>query len=160
MATLPQLIEEDIRKLDETLREFLAQTDASVALIIDKGGFLITHQGKTDDWDLTTIGALASGAFMASQTIAGLVNEKDFNYTALQGEQSSLFTVNVDEHCLLLVIYPSKTGLGVVKYYSAGAVSRVGRQLAAARERDPEGGLDLSVLNVADPQEFFRKKTA
>ena len=158
MATLPQLIEEDIRALDKTLKEFLGQTDATVALIIDKGGFLITHQGNAGDLDLTTIGALASGAFLASQTIAGLVTEKDFNHTSLQGETSSIFTVGVDEHCLLVVVFPSKTGIGVVKYYSGGAVGRVARQLTIAQQRDPEGGLDLSVMNVADPQDFFRKK--
>lgn len=160
MATLPQLIEDDIRQLDDTLREFLTQTDATVALVIDKGGFLITHQGEAGELDLTTLGALASGAFMASQTIAGLVSEKDFNYTSQQGEQSSLFTMNVDEHCLLVVSFPSKTGLGIVKYYSAGAAKRIARQLAAARKRDPDGGLDLSELNVANPQELFRKKAA
>ncbi|HEX9047633.1 MAG TPA: roadblock/LC7 domain-containing protein [Verrucomicrobiae bacterium] len=158
MATLPQLIEEDIRELDGILREFLVQTDATVALIIDKGGFLLTHQGPPGELDLTTIGALASGAYMASQTIAGLVSEKDFNYTCQQGEQSSMFTVNVDEYCLMVVIFPSKTGLGVVKYYSASAVKRVARQLNIARDRDPGAGLDLSVLNVAEPQELFRKK--
>jgi predicted regulator of Ras-like GTPase activity (Roadblock/LC7/MglB family) len=158
MATLPQLIEDDVRKLDETLREFLKQTDATVALIIDKGGFVIAQHGTAGELDLTTIGALASGAFLASQTIAGLVNAKDFNHTALEGEQVSLFTVNVDEHCLMVVVFPSKTGVGVVKYYSTRAVGRLARQLAEARERDPENGLDLSEINVADPQEFFRKK--
>jgi len=158
MSTLPQLIEEDIRRLDETLREYLVQTDATLALIIDKGGFNITHQGNAGEVDLMTIGALASGAFMASQTIAGLVNEKDFNHTALQGEKFSLFTVNVDEHCLLVVVFQSKTGIGVVKYYSAAAVNRLARQLALARERDPEGGLDLSEMNMSDPQGLFRKK--
>ena len=158
MATLPQLLEEDVRALDKTLQEFLKQTDAQVALIIDKGGFLITHQGNVGDMDMTTIGALASGAFMASQTIAGLVTEKDFNHTALQGENYSIITVGVDEHCLLVVVFLSKTGMGVVKYYSGAAVGRIARQLATARERDPEGGLDLSVMNVADPQDFFRKK--
>jgi predicted regulator of Ras-like GTPase activity (Roadblock/LC7/MglB family) len=158
MSTLPQLIEEDIRKLDETLREYLTQTDASIALIIDKGGFLITHHGDAGDVDLTTIGALASGAFMASQTIAGLVNEKDFNHTSLQGEKFSLFTVNVDEHCLLVVVFQSKTGIGVVKYYSGAAVGRLAKQLAIARERDPVNGLDLSAMNVADTQGLFRKK--
>ena len=158
MATLPQLIEEDVRALDKTLQEFLKQTDAQVALIIDKGGFLITHQGPAGDMDMTTIGALASGAFMASQTIAGLVTEKDFNHTALQGENYSIITVGVDEHCLLVVVFLSKTGMGVVKYYSGAAVGRIARQLAVARERDPDGGLDLSVMNVADPQDFFRKK--
>ena len=140
------------------LLQFLAQTDATVALVIDKGGFIITHQGVAGELDLTTIGALASGAFLASQTIAGLVNEKDFNHTTLQGEQSSLFTVNVDEQCLLLVVFPSKTGLGVVEYYSAGAIKNLARQLAVARERDPGGGLDLSEMNLADSQELFRKK--
>ena len=158
MATLPQLIEEDIRRLDETLRELLAQTDATVALVIDKGGFLLTHQGNAGELDLTTIGALSSGAFLASQTIAGLVSEKDFNYTCQQGELASLFTVNVDEHCLLVVIFPSQSGTGVVKYFAPGAVRRIAQQLAVARARDPEGGLDLSELNVADPQELFRKK--
>ena len=158
MATLPQLIEEDIRALDKTLKEFLGQTDATVALIIDKGGFLITHQGNSTDLDMTTIGALASGAFMASQTIAGLVTEKDFNHTSLQGEQWSIFTMGVDEHCLLVVVFPSKTGIGVVKYYSGPTVTRIASQLVVARSRDPEGGLDLSVMNVADPQDFFRKK--
>jgi predicted regulator of Ras-like GTPase activity (Roadblock/LC7/MglB family) len=160
MATLPQLIEEDIRRLDETLREFLTQADATVALVIDKGGFLLTHQGDAGELDLTTIGALSSGAFLASQTIAGLVNEKDFNHTCQQGEQASLFTMNVDEHCLLVTIFPSKSGAGIVKYFSTGAVSRIARQLAVARERDPVGGLDLSEMNVADPQELFRKKAA
>jgi len=159
MATLPQLIEEDIRKLDETLQEFLAQTDALVAMVLDKGGFLITHQGQAGDVDLTTLGALASGAFMASQTIAGLVNEKDFSHTSLQGGQFSLYTTNVDTQCLLVVLFPSKTGVGVVKYYSGGAVARLARELAVARERDPAGGLDLSEMNVANPQEIFRKKT-
>ncbi len=45
MATLPQLIEEDIQGLEDVLRELLENSDATTALIIDKGGFLITHQG-------------------------------------------------------------------------------------------------------------------
>lgn len=158
MATLPQLIEEDIQRLDETLREFLTQTDAMTALVIDKGGFLIAHQGDSASYDLTTIGALASGAFMANQTIAGLVNEKNFNSIYQQGEQFSMFVINIDENCMLVVIFLSKVGVGVVKFYAGMAVKQIARQLEIAQERDPGAGLDLSVLNAADPQEFFRKK--
>ncbi|HTL72251.1 MAG TPA: roadblock/LC7 domain-containing protein [bacterium] len=158
MATLPQLIEEDIQRLNEALREFLTQTDAMTALVIDKGGFLIAHQGDDTQFDLTTIGALASGAFMANQTIAGLVNEKNFNSIYQQGEQFSMFVINVDEHCMLVVVFLSQVGVGVVKFYATMAVKRIAAQLAAAQERDPGAGLDLSVLNAANPQEFFRKK--
>src|ERR1700690_1080458 len=158
MATLPQLTEEDIHKLDETLREFNASADATVSLVIDKAGFLITHQGEAEEFDLTTIAALASGAFMANQTIAGLVSEPTFNSTYQQGEHFSLFVTNVDEHCLLVVIFKSETGVGVVKYYATTAGKRIARQLKIARKRAPGEGLDLSMLNVADTQYFFRKK--
>jgi predicted regulator of Ras-like GTPase activity (Roadblock/LC7/MglB family) len=158
MATLPQLIEEDIQRLGEALREFNAQTDATTSLLIDKGGFLIAHAGDDQQFDLTTIGALASGAFMASQTIAGLVNEKNFNSTYQQGEKISMFVSNVDEHCLLAVIFQSQTGVGVVKFFASTAVSRIAQQLAQAQARDPQAGLDLSALNATNPQDFFRKK--
>lgn len=160
MATLPQLIEEDVQRLEETLREFNAQTDATASLIIDKGGFLIAHQGESAQFDLTTIGALASGAFMANQTIAGLVNEKKFDSIYQQGEEFSMFAVNVDEHCLLVVIFQSKVGVGVVKFYAGSTVKRIAKHLAVAHERNPDAGLDLSVLNAADPQAFFRKRAA
>jgi len=158
MATLPQLTEEDIQKLDEALREFNASADATVSLIIDKGGFLLTHQGESEEFDLTTIAALASGAFMANQTIASLVNESNFNSTYQQGENQSLFVINADEHCLLVVIFKSEIGVGVVKYYAAAAIKRIARQLKIARKRTPGEGLDLSVLNVADTHFVFRKK--
>jgi predicted regulator of Ras-like GTPase activity (Roadblock/LC7/MglB family) len=160
MATLPQLIEDDIQRLNETLREFIASADATAALVIDKGGFLITHQGNADDFDLTTIAALSSGAFMANQTIASLVNEPNFNSIYQQGDKFSLFVVNIDEHCMLVVIFKSQTGVGVVKYFASAAVKRIACQLAIAQERAPGEGLDLSVLNVADAGQFFRKKEA
>lgn len=160
MATLPQLIEEDIQRLDETLKQFLDQTEATTALVIDKGGFLIAHHGDDRQFDLTTIGALASGAFMANQTIAGLVSEKNFSSIYQQGEKFSMFAVNVDEHCLLVVIFLSKVGVGIVKFYAAMAVNRIARHLALALERSPGAGLDLSELNSANPQDFFRKKVS
>ena len=48
MASLPQLIEEDIRQLDRILQELLANSEAATALIIDKGGFLITYTGESE----------------------------------------------------------------------------------------------------------------
>ncbi len=158
MATLPQLIEEDIGQLNAVLGGFVTQTDAIAALVIDKGGFLLAQHGDSENLDFTTIGALASGAFMANQSIAGLVNEKSFNSLYQQGEKFSLFINDVDEHCLLVVIFKSNSGVGVVKYYAAGAVKKIAAQLAAAVARSPGAGLDLSELNVADPQEFFRRK--
>ena len=159
MATLPQIIEEDLQELDDTLVELLKQTDATTALIIDKGGFLIAHQGDSRQFDLTTIAALASGAYLANQTIANLVNETNFNSVYQQGETYSMFAVCVDEHCLLVVIFRAQLSVGAVKYFAAPAAKRIARQLALAQERDPGAGLDLSVMNLADPSELFKRKS-
>jgi predicted regulator of Ras-like GTPase activity (Roadblock/LC7/MglB family) len=158
MATLPQLLEEDIQQLDDVLRELLEHSDATTALIIDKGGFLITQQGDARQFDLTTIAALASGAFMANQTIANLVHETSFNSVYQQGEKFSMFAICVDEHCLLVVIFKASVSVGVVKYFAAPAVEKTARQLKAAQQRDPSAGLDLSMLNLADPSEVFKRK--
>lgn len=158
MASLPQLIEEDILVLDQALREFLSRSDATTALVIDKGGFLITHQGDAAAFDLTTISALASGAYMANQTIANLVRETNFDSVYQQGESFSMFATNVDENCLLLVIFRAQVGVGVVKYYGTAARERIARQLQLAQERDPGVGLDLSILNLADTSSVFKRR--
>jgi predicted regulator of Ras-like GTPase activity (Roadblock/LC7/MglB family) len=159
MASLPQLIEEDIERLEAELRELLEKSDATTALIIDKGGFLITSQGDTRQFDLTTIAALASGAYMANQTIAGLVHETNFNSVYQQGEKFSMLVACVDENCLLLVVFKAHVSVGAVKYFAAPAVKRIALQLQLAQERDPGAGLDLSELNLADPSEVFKRKT-
>jgi len=109
MATLPQLIEDDIKRINEALRELNTAADATASLVIDKGGFLITHQGSANDFDLTTIAALSSGAFMANQTIAGLVSEPNFNSIYQQGDNFSIFVVNIDDQTMLVVIFKSLT---------------------------------------------------
>jgi predicted regulator of Ras-like GTPase activity (Roadblock/LC7/MglB family) len=158
MGTLPQLLEEDIHFLDRVLGEFLKSTDATAALILDKGGFLLTFQGDTSQFDVTTISALASGAYMANQTIANLVSETNFDSVYQQGETYSMFTTNVDEHCLLLIIFPAKVGVGIVKYSAGAARERIAEQMLIAQQRDPSAGIDLSVLNMADPSDFFKRK--
>jgi len=158
MTTLPQLLEEDVLKLDDALNELLSQTEATTALVMDKAGFLIAHQGNDRKFDLTTIAALSSGAYMANQTIAGLVEETNFNSVYQQGDKFSLFASNIDEHCLLLVVFQAQVGVGIVKHFAGPAIQSIANQLNLARTRNPEAGLDLSVLNLADSGSLFRKQ--
>jgi predicted regulator of Ras-like GTPase activity (Roadblock/LC7/MglB family) len=158
MSTLPQLIEEDIERLDYELRELLEKTDASTALIIDKGGFLITSQGDSRQFDLTTIAALASGAYMANQTIANLVHETNFNSVYQQGEKFSMFVLCIDDYCMLTVIFKASLSVGAIKYFSIPAAQHIALQLKIAQERDPGAGLDLSELNLANTSDLFKRK--
>ena len=157
---LPQLIEEDMREIDGALGDLLTKSEAISALVLDKGGFLITQCGDTRRFDTTTLGALAAAMYAATQGIASLVGEIDFSSVYQQGENISLLVNNVDEHCLLLVIFRAQISVGAVKYYALGTIAQLAQQLRAAQARAPDEGYDLSVLNMADSAEFFRKKQA
>ena len=158
MANLPQLIEEDIAWLERELRELVEKSEATTALLIDAAGFLIASQGERQQFDLTTIAALASGAYMANQTIASLVQEPNFNSIYHQGEKFSLLVMRVGDNCLLTVIFKAQVSVGAVKYFTAPTVKRIAVQLQIAHERNPNLGLDLSALNLADPSEVFKRR--
>ena len=157
---LPQLIEEDMREIDGALGDLLTKSEATSALVLDKGGFLITQCGDTRRFDTTTLGALAAAMYAATQGIASLVGEIDFSSVYQQGENISLLVNNVDEHCLLLVIFRAQISVGAVKYYALGTIAQLAQQLRAAQARAPGEGYDLSVLNIADTADLFRKKQA
>ncbi|MFM2082577.1 MAG: hypothetical protein RL380_1268 [Verrucomicrobiota bacterium] len=158
MATLPQLTVEDATKLDAILGAFHARAEAHAVLLIDKGGFLLAHSGDDARFDLTTIAALSSGAFLANQSIAQLVGEPNFNSVYQQGENFSLFIHDVDEHSLLVTIFPVNASAGAVKYFVTATAARIAEQMQLARDRNPTGGYDLSVMNVADTELLFRQK--
>ena len=158
MPTLPQLIEEDIQELDRALHELLLKCEGMAALLIDKGGFLITQVGDAPQLDTTTLAALAAGSFAATQTIASLVNETNFTSVYQQGEQYSLLVINEDEYCLLTVVFKAQVSVGAVKYFAVSTGRQIAKQLKKANRRAPDAGWDLSELNMADTAPLFRKK--
>ena len=97
---------------------------------------------------------------MANQTIANLVHETNFNSVYQQGEKFSMLVMSVGEPCLLVVIFKATVSVGAVKYFAAPAVEKLAFQLDLAFNRDPDAGLDLSVLNLADSESLFRRREA
>jgi hypothetical protein len=58
------------------------------------------------------------------------------------------------------VVFKANISVGAVKYFAAETIKKVAKQLKVAKKRDPESGLDLSAINLADPTPLFTRKTA
>ena len=157
MAGLPQLIEEDVRAMETALDELLRRSDAGAALVIDKGGPLISQRGAADKFDATTVAALAAGAFSATDMMARHLGETSLSHIYQQGRLVSLLISNVDDNLLLIVVFPAESGVGAVKYYADGAVARISAQMQNAAQRAPGPGVDLVSLNTLDVSPVFRK---
>src|SRR5260221_6551844 len=158
MGQFPQLNQEDLDHLDVAMHELLDKSEAHVALLVEKAGYLIHQCGKPDSIDTTTFATLGSNAYNAVQFMAQLVNENNFTSMYQQGENFSTLMVNVDENSLLVIVFPTHLTVGSMKYYAGPAARSIAERIVVATNRAPGGGLDLSDLNPTDAQPLFQKK--
>src|SRR3954452_23745298 len=158
MAQFPQLIQEDLDLLNVVMGELLTKSEAHIALLVEKAGYLIHQCGNPDSIDTTTFATLGSNAYNAVQFMAQLVNENNFTSMYQQGEKFSTLMVNVDENSLLVVVFPTHLTVGSMKYYAAPAARSIAGRIEFAGARSPERGLDLSDLDPADAKSLFQKK--
>ncbi len=158
MSQFPTLNQADIDVIDAVLGDLLKKSEANIALLVEKAGYLIHQCGNPDELDTTTFATLGSNAYNAVQFMASLVNETNFSSMYQQGESYSTLMVNVDENSLLVIVFPTHLTVGSMKYYAAPAVRAIGEQIVKASRRDPGAGIDLSDLNPKDVQALFQRK--
>lgn len=158
MSQFPQLIQGDLDHLDVVMLELLNKSEANVALLVEKAGYLIHQCGNPESIDTTTFATLGSNAYNAVQFMAQLVNENNFTSMYQQGENFSTLLVNVDENSLLVIVFPTHLTVGSMKYYAAPAAKSIADRIALATQREPGKGLDLSDLDPADVKTLFTKQ--
>jgi len=158
MATLPELLDEDVQEIETALKDFLTKSEATLALITAEGGFLVVQQGDIQKFDSVTLGALCANAFNAAQAIAGVLDESGFTHTYQQGEHFSLLVSGIDEHNTLVVLFPTGVSVGAVKYYIAPTISAIAALFRKAQQRPSNRGLDLAMMNLADSTDLFKRK--
>lgn len=160
MFNLPQIDEEDVRVIDEAAGELIARTECSAVLITDVGGALIVQKGDVAGFDITSIAALASNSYAATQMIASLINEPNFTHVTQQGDNWGLLVMNVDEYCVMVVIFKASVSVGLIKYYAQDTVKAIGTQMKKASEREPGATLDMVEMDVGSIDEVFKRKRA
>lgn len=158
MATLPALIEEDVQRINAALNEFLSKSEAKAVLLTAEGGFVVLHAGHTGDFDVTAFGTLAANARYATQAVAELIDEPNFNTLYQQGERFSLLATTVDRYHTLIVLFSAKQSVGAMKYYAVPTIQTIADQLKKASARDPKNTIDPVSLNLSSTSELFRRK--
>jgi predicted regulator of Ras-like GTPase activity (Roadblock/LC7/MglB family) len=159
MGQFPSLNQEDLAKFDAVFHELLTKSEANVALLVEKAGYLIHQRGTQDAMDTTTFATLGSNAYNAVQFMAQLVNEHNFTSMYQQGENFSTLMVNVDENSILVLVFPTHLTVGSMKYFAGPAARSLAERIAFAAERDPGSGIDLSDSDPNDVQAaLFQKR--
>jgi predicted regulator of Ras-like GTPase activity (Roadblock/LC7/MglB family) len=154
--SFPQLHEEDLKQFDAVLIDLVKKTEAMLSMIVEKAGYLIHQYGSSESLDTVTLATLGSNAFNATAFMAQLVNENNFASMYQQGETYSTLILNIDENCLLVLVFGTQQTVGSMKYYAAPAVKQIAAQIKVAAGRG-NAPIDLCDMNPEDVQALFRR---
>jgi predicted regulator of Ras-like GTPase activity (Roadblock/LC7/MglB family) len=134
MQALAILTIESAERLLKALGEYLDHSEASFALIIDRGGAILSQLGDiAPSVDVTTLSALAAGSFAATRELALRVGEAEFTALHQQGKNSQILISSIQDEAMLLTVFGPKTTLGLVRFYSTRAVKQIAMVLDRAR---------------------------
>ncbi len=158
MAAFPQLNEEDFSLITQSLDALRAKTAAHMVLLVEKAGYLIHESGAFLQCDATQLATLAANSYNATQFIASLIDEKNFTTMVQQGSVTNLMILNIDENCILVVLFKSSITAGSIKFYAAKTIGDVADQLRKAGERAPESSISLIDLNPTDLGDLFKRR--
>jgi predicted regulator of Ras-like GTPase activity (Roadblock/LC7/MglB family) len=121
------------KAISEVISELATKTRARTIIFADMNGHPITQRGTVTDIDIANLSALAAGDFSATAEIAKIIGEKEqFKFIFHEGEKFNAYLSNVGQHFLLILIFDSKTALGMIRIYTKRAIATLADVLVLA----------------------------
>lgn len=155
MQTMPILTIQAAEKLLSALEDFLEKSEAHFALILDRGGIILSQHGTLPvDADTNVLSALSAGCFAATRELALRLGETDCTALYQQGSNNHILISAVDNDHILVTAFGKQTTVGLVKFYSARATKRIAAVLQEMRNGPGIGGL-FSKDDLNDAEELF-----
>lgn len=106
--------------IDQQLKSLQIHSGAQCVLLISANGYPIGVVGRTAGLDITGIGALVAGNFMAAAELANLLgsNRPVFTSSYHEGADYNIYAYNVNGELLLTVIFGPTSKPGIVWFYT------------------------------------------
>jgi predicted regulator of Ras-like GTPase activity (Roadblock/LC7/MglB family) len=134
MQSTPILTVQSANALLDVLEDFLDKSEANFAMVIERGGSVLSQCGAIPEaTDTSIVAALAAGSFAATKELALRIGEQEFTALHQQGEGAQLFMIAVCEDSVLVTVFGNQTTLGLVRFYSGRAVKQIATVLDEAR---------------------------
>ena len=107
--------EDDYSAIMRSLQRFLEESNARSALLVDRSGQLVATAGDSPHFDPTAFATLTAADFSANDQLARLIGETEFSSLFHQGEQESMYLVDIVRRVILVILFDNRTTLGLVR---------------------------------------------
>ena len=113
----PQMVmyEEEFNQIQSVVDRLVKDANAKVVFIVDKNGQLISAAGDIDNVDTTSLASLTAGNIAATGGMAKLLKENEFATQFHEGESQNIHIQLVGNRVILVVIFDSRSSLGLVR---------------------------------------------
>jgi|WetSurMetagenome_2_1015567.scaffolds.fasta_scaffold110216_2 predicted regulator of Ras-like GTPase activity (Roadblock/LC7/MglB family) len=111
------LFPEDIERLNTVLAPLVTKAKLLLAVLINRDGRVLTHQGNLAQVDIISLAALVAGNTASTLAIANLVGEAEFEAMYHQGKDKNIYIDSLDENTFLSVVFDDQTNIDRVKVF-------------------------------------------
>lgn len=134
--------EDDYGAITRSLQQFLYDSNARCALLVDRSGQLVATVGEQPRFDATAFATLTAADFSANDQLAKLIGETEFNSLFHQGEQESMYLVDIARRLILVILFDNRTTLGLVRLKMKQTAEELSRLFVGVFQRSRGGPSD------------------
>jgi predicted regulator of Ras-like GTPase activity (Roadblock/LC7/MglB family) len=149
--------EDDAREIQRILTDFLRESGARTALIVDRTGQLVATVGEPPAFDPTAFATLTAADFSANDQLARMLGEPEFGALFHQGERESMYLADIARRVILVVLFDNNTTLGLVKLRVRSAVQELVRVFNAMFGRTSAAGPQVESGFLGDAEDEIDK---
>src|SRR3954469_11449972 len=140
MATQLVMYEEEFTKINAICDRLTKDANAKVVFLVDKNGQLISAAGQTQNIDTTSLASLTAGNVAAMGGLAKLIGENEFPNQYHEGTKDSLYMTIVGRRVVLVIIFDTRTSLGLVRLRSKKAADELTKIFDSLVKKTDSGG--------------------
>jgi len=136
------LYEEEFEQIVAEVERLCREANAKVVFLVDKNGQLIASSGNAGGMDTTSLASLTAGNIAATGGLAKLLGEKEFSILFHEGEKDNMHISLVGDRVILVVIFDSRTSLGLVRLRvkrTSETIIRIFEEISRKTERGKTG---------------------
>ena len=148
----PQMVmyEEEFTQIQSCVDHLVKSANAKVVFIVDKNGQLIAASGDVENLDTTSLASLTAGNIAATGGMAKLLKENEFATQFHEGENANIHIQLVGNRVILVVIFDSKSSLGLVRLRVRKASEELNTIFETLLKKVAEPGADSPFAEITD----------
>ena len=109
------LFDEEFNQIKQILSRLRVDSNAKMVFLIDRNGQQIAAQGDIENIDVTSLASLTAGNVAATDGLARILGEKEFNGIFHEGKKESMFISLVGDRVVVVISFDDRSSLGLVR---------------------------------------------